>query len=106
MGFPEALLNVHETAILKRLSEKTGREIWLKPSYAIARFKRHKAAFKTFENQKMILTVKPIQEKNLDPEIQIHLRFVGRDLWDGKEGILDIDFYIPLTEWQKLRDFV
>jgi hypothetical protein len=106
MGFPASLLPVHETAAMKRLPKKIGPEIWLNPDYAIARFTYHKTAFKTLQNQKMILTFKLIQEKNLDPQVQVHLRFLGRDLWEGKEDILNIDFYIPLTEWKKLEDLL
>jgi len=84
---------------MKKLSEQTGSEIWVNPRYAIARFMLSKAAFKTAERQPMIFTLKPIKEKFVEPEVQLHLRFEGKDLWNKLADTLDIDVYIPLSEF-------
>jgi hypothetical protein len=91
---------------MKKLSTRTGIEIWMKPRYAIARFMNNKSAFKTTENQDMIFTMKPIIEKNCPPEIQIHLRFDGKDFWNGQKDTLDIDVYIPTEEFLKIFSLI
>ena len=88
----------------KSLSPQIGDEVWLKPSYAIARFMGAKVAFKTRQDDAMICTIKPIKEGTLPPQVQIHLRFTGNDLWEGLRETLDIDIYVPLTEWEKIKD--
>ncbi len=88
---------------MKSLSPQTGNEVWLKPSYAIARFMGAKTAFKTEQDDAMICTIKPIKERGVSPQIHFHLRFNGTDHWKGLKDCLDIDVYIPLEEWEKTK---
>src|SRR3989304_2050205 len=87
------------TVFMKELSKKISNEIWLKPRYAIARFMKKKIAFKTNEFQPMIFTLKIIKEKLIEEEIQLHLRFKGKDFWNNLDDDLDIDIYIPVKEF-------
>ncbi|MBK5093192.1 MAG: hypothetical protein JJE48_06725 [Actinobacteria bacterium] len=87
---------------MKKLSPRTGDEVWIKPDYAIARFMGSKVAFKTVGDSGMICTAKPIQERNREPQVQLHVRFIGTDVWKGVKDTVDIDVYIPLDEWDKL----
>jgi len=86
----------------KQLPQRIGYEVWLRPRYAIARFMNCKIAFRTEDNQPMILTVKPISEKNVGDQIQLHLRFKGKDYWNNISDVLDVDVYIPIEEWKKV----
>lgn len=88
----------------KQLPPMTAKEVWLSPDYIIARFMNTKTAYKTAQHPKgVILTIKPIQEQGLPEQIQVHLRFKGRDHWNGdKEQEIDIDIYIDKVEWLKV----
>ncbi len=78
-------------------------EIFLNPSYVIARFMESKIAYKTVQNPKMFFTLKRIKEKNIEEETQIHIRFNGTDTWNNnKTETLDIDIYISMTEMKKI----
>jgi len=92
------------TVFMKELSKKISNEIWLKPRYAIARFMKKKIAFKTNEFQPMIFTLKIIKEKLIEEEIQLHLRFKGKDFWNNLDDDLDIDIYIPVKEFEKVKE--
>jgi hypothetical protein len=87
---------------MKELSKRIGEELWLKPRYAILRFMKNKSAFKTEEFPSMIFTLKPIKEINIEEEIQLHIRFDGKDLWNGLQDVIDVDVYIPVEEFLKV----
>ena len=89
---------------MKKLSPVVSKEVWLNPNYAIARFMGSKRAYKTKQDQKMICTVKIVNEKNLPLEAHVHLRFEGTDTWFNEKDTLDLDLYVPLSEWSKLKD--
>ena len=63
-----------------------------------------KVAFKTSDFQPMIFTIKPIFEEGVGEQIQIHLRFEGKDYWNDLSDVLDVDVYIPIEEWRRLND--
>ena len=87
---------------MKRLSKVIGKEIILNPRYAIARFMSSKKAYKTKDFQPMWFTIKPIVEKAVGEQIQVHIRFEGIDEWHNDEKeTLDIDVYIPIEEWEQ-----
>jgi hypothetical protein len=90
---------------MKVLSPRIGEEKSLKVRYAMCRFMESKKAFKIQQDQKGTwLTVKPIHEKNLSPEMQIHFRFTGTDQWFGGTETVDCDLYIDLNEFKKILD--
>ena len=91
---------------MKMLSPQISKEKWLNPNYAILRFMKSKKAYKTKENQNMICTFKIVKEPNLAFEVQVHLRFEGNDSWFNEKDTVDLDLYIPLLEWNKLKDMV
>jgi len=86
----------------KQLSQRIGYEVFLRPSYVIARFMKSKVAFKTSQDQPMLCTIKPITEKGIGDQVQIHLRFEGKDLLNKLDDVLDVDVYIPIEEWKKV----
>jgi hypothetical protein len=83
----------------KELSNIIGTEVFIQPNYAIAKFMKSGILVKTAQNQKMFFTFKPIKEIDLPEQIQMHIRFdsVNND-------VLDIDVYIPVAEFLKLKD--
>lgn len=83
---------------MKKLSESVSKEVWIKPSYAIARFMKSKKAFKTEQDQPMICTGKFIKEVNVPIQLQLHLRFDCKDHYDGEKEVFDLDLYIPVDE--------
>lgn len=86
----------------KILPDKLGGEVFLQNVYAICRFMESKKAYKTKQNQPMILTLKPtITSRELGPQIQLHLRFHGRDEWFKEEDTIDVDAYVPVEEWRR-----
>ena len=89
---------------MKNLSKIIGKEVWLRPRYVIARFMNKKTAFKTTDFQPVLLTIKPIIEENIGKQIQLHLRFKGKDYWNNLSDTLDIDVYIPFNEWKKIKE--
>lgn len=90
---------------MKQLPKKIGKEIWLKPRYAILRFMNSGVAFVKKDHLPMICTFKPITEKDIGEQIQIHLRFDARDLFhkDHIQEQIDIDVYVSMDEWEKLQ---
>ena len=66
---------------------------------------KSKAAFKTKDFQPMIFTVKKITEKGVGDQVQFHIRFDGKDHWNGnKEDTLDVDTYLPIDEFKKSEE--
>ena len=90
----------------KNLPKPIGDEIWVNPRYAIARFMGSKVAYKTKDDQPMIFTLKPIEEKGIGKQVQMHLRFEGEDRWNHREDTVDVDAYLPLSECEKMVDWM
>lgn len=92
---------------MKKLSLQTGDEVRFNVDYIICRFMKSKKAYKTPQNPKDVwFTMKPVKEKNVPEEIQIHLRFNGRDYWYNEEDIIDIDVYVNKEEFLRKVDVI
>lgn len=79
---------------MKNLPVKTTKEIRLDVDYVICRFMKNKKAYKTTQNPKLWFTIKGVQEVNLPPQVQLHLRFSGRDEWNEEDDVVDLDLYV------------
>lgn len=63
-------------------------------NYLILRFKNAEKAYKIDQDQPTIFTFKKIVEEGKE-QLQIHLRFEGKDHWHGLEDNIDLDIYVP-----------
>ena len=86
--------------MMKKLSDKTGKEVWINPRYLILRFMKSRKAFKIREFEKTIFTMKPVKEDNIEEQIHIHLRFNGKDLWNNLDDVIDLDVYILKKDFE------
>ena len=90
---------------MKELPPVLGPEYILHVDYGVARFMQSKNAWGTKQDdQRNLLSIKPILEKHLPPQLQIHLRLIASDK-EGlntaglKDEVLDIDAYIDLRQF-------
>jgi hypothetical protein len=96
-----AHLTVTVGKVLPRL---LSREALLKIDYAIARFMDSKRAYRTEQNPEgTIFSIKRVDGGTLGSQVQLHLRFKGRDRIFGGTDTLDIDAYVRVEEWAKVE---
>lgn len=89
---------------MKELPLVIGPEHYFSLDYGIIRFKESKNAWRVRKNDTgSFVTFKPVLEKNLPPQLQVHLRMPVKDYETGgnrldlpKDEVLDVDFYIDL----------
>ncbi|CAK0774104.1 hypothetical protein CCP3SC15_4970002 [Gammaproteobacteria bacterium] len=91
---------------MKELPPVLGPEYILHVDYGIARFMESKNAWSTNQDDRRnLLSIKPILEKNLPPQLQVHIRMIASNK-TGLQGeglktdeTLDIDAYINLEDF-------
>ena len=87
---------------MKVLPLQLGPEKILFIDYSIIRNMGTKDAWKTTQNNKQnIMSLKPILEKNLEPQMHIHIRIIGKDFFKegSEEQTFDVDTYINLNSF-------
>lgn len=92
---------------MKELPKKLKEEEFLKLNYANCRFMKSKRAYRTIYNPSNVIFTAKLEEgddKNSKIKmLHIHLRTKAEDRWFNEEEDLDIDLYIPESEFIKLE---
>ena len=88
---------------MKQLPTVLGEEVSLHVNYLICRFKEKNIAYKINENQPGTwFTIKKTQVEGRPIEYQVHIRFDGKDHYNGGSDTVDVDLYVNEKEFEQL----
>ncbi|WP_342812395.1 hypothetical protein [Candidatus Hadarchaeum sp.] len=82
------------------LPKRVSPEVFIHPDYVILRTMNNDHALRS-EQRDGFLSAKVIEQSGRR-QLQLHLRFEGRDHAFGNTGTVDLDLYLPLEELPKL----
>lgn len=92
--------------MVKPLPTNLSEEKFLKLNYANCRFMKSKKAYRTSYNPTNIFFTAKLEEGNEGTEkikmLHLHLRTPAEDRWFNEQENLDIDIYIPESEFSQI----
>ena len=72
-------------------------EVHLPVDYVILRGMQSRRAYRSVTREPgQDVWIKIVKDDELGYQLQIHVRFFGRDFWFGEAEDIDIDFYLPI----------
>ena len=74
-------------------------EVRLPVDYVILRGMQSKRAYRSVTREPgQICWIKVVKDEELGYQLQVHVRFFGRDFWFGEAEDIDLDFYLPIPD--------